>query len=366
MGTEAATHNLIMIAKPSIAFDEFSGTAKEVTARYSKGRNVLSVRAKQSKVVTPVQASSRNSLSKISRAYKQLSDSQIHAWEVLAEHLKGISTFGLAAEMTAHNAFVRINTNRQLVNMPLLQDAPEYKSDVPEVDYDDLWVTPSFICFTGINPPKDSYRLFVKMSGGQSPGVSSGWSKTVIVASGVQDDWSEANVTRLYADKIGYSPKLGEKVFIEFWWLDSETGFTGESMAVTAICKSESQVEGEIYVPRNRFTADHITRLSSGATVVKFSEENAEGSALMIADIEYKNTSIVAGISGDMEGLPDTFTTGRVYFPGRATSRNPWAVGLYECYTSIWRGEGSWQVAHRYSSYGKEAEVFGISAFVNF
>src|SRR5574344_1818737 len=105
-----------MIAKPSIAFNDFAGTAKEVTARNVNGRNVLSVRAKQSKVVTPAQASSRNSLSKISRAYKQLSDSQIHAWEVLAEHLKGISTFGLAAEMTAHNAFVRINTNRQLVN----------------------------------------------------------------------------------------------------------------------------------------------------------------------------------------------------------------------------------------------------------
>lgn len=68
-----------MIAKPSIAFNDFSGTAKEVTARNVSGRNVLSVRAKQSKIVTPAQALSRNKLSKTSRAYKQLSDSQMAA-----------------------------------------------------------------------------------------------------------------------------------------------------------------------------------------------------------------------------------------------------------------------------------------------
>ncbi len=128
-----------MIAKPSIAFNDFSGTAKEVTARTVNGRNILSVRAKQSKVVTPSQALSRNQLSKVSRVYKQLSDSQRHAWEDLAEHLKGISTFGFAAELTAHNAFVRINENRSMVGMSLLMDAPEYN----------MSLTP----FCIINPP---------------------------------------------------------------------------------------------------------------------------------------------------------------------------------------------------------------------
>ena len=87
-----------MIAKPSIAFNDFSGTAKDVTARNVNGRNILSVRAFQNKVVTPAQATTRNQLSKISREYKQLSDSQMQSWEVLAKHLKGISTFGKAAD----------------------------------------------------------------------------------------------------------------------------------------------------------------------------------------------------------------------------------------------------------------------------
>jgi len=204
------------------------------------------------------------------------------------------------------------------------------------------------------------------MSGGQSAGVSSGWGKTVIVAPGVEDDWSEANVTKLYASTIGYSPKLGERVFLEFWWLDTENGFTGEAMRIRVTCKSESQIEGETYVPRNQFTADNITELSSGATLERFSEENAEGSALMIIDVKYINTSIVAGISGEMEGLPNTFVSGRVYAPGRGNNRSPWAIGLYECYSSYDRYWKSWQVSNRAGMYDNKAEVFGTSAFVNF
>ena len=171
-----------MIAKPSIAFNDFAGTAKDVTARNVNGRNILSSRAQHSKIVTPAQAVSRNKLSKISRAYKQLSDSQMMAWEVLASHMKGISTFGQAASLTAHNAFVRINSNRAMVGMPPLEEAPVYKADLPEVLYEDLWISTDMIVFTGLEVPSDTYRLVVKMSPAQSPGTSSGWSKTVIVA----------------------------------------------------------------------------------------------------------------------------------------------------------------------------------------
>ena len=81
-----------MIAKPSIAFNDFAGTAKDVTARNVKGRNVLSSRAQHSKVVTPAQAVSRNRLSGISRSYKKLTSVQQSGWATLAEHLKGIGT----------------------------------------------------------------------------------------------------------------------------------------------------------------------------------------------------------------------------------------------------------------------------------
>ena len=217
-----------MIAKPSIAFNDFSGTAKDVTARSVNGRNVLSVRAQQSKVVTPAQAVSRNKLSKISRAYKQLSDSQMTAWGTLASHLKGISTFGSPAELTPHNAFVRINSNRAMVGMPLLTEAPAYVADVPEVEYEDFWIMPERIVFMNVQQPSDNHFLVVKMSPAQSPGVTNGWSKTVIVAPGVDVEYGDVDLTERYVNIKGFELIPGQKYFCEFWWLDSTTGFTGE------------------------------------------------------------------------------------------------------------------------------------------
>lgn len=162
-----------MIVRPSIAFSDFSGSAKGVTARSTKGRTILSSKSQHDSITTPAQAVSRNTLSKISRSYKQLSDSQMKGWETLAGKMKGISTFGKAAELTAHNAFVRINTNRTLAGMPMLESAPVYTSDVPEVDYDDFWVTPDRIIFVGLNQPSEHHRLVVKMSQTTSTGVSS-------------------------------------------------------------------------------------------------------------------------------------------------------------------------------------------------
>ena len=115
-----------MKALTSIAFNDFSGSAKDVTARSTSGGTILSVRSYPSKVYSPNQKVQRNSLSKISRTYKQLTDSQMQSWEVLSKNLHGISTFGKAAELTTHNAFVRINTNRQMAGEDLLVDAREF------------------------------------------------------------------------------------------------------------------------------------------------------------------------------------------------------------------------------------------------
>lgn len=230
-----------MKALPSIAFGEFTGSAGDVTARSIGGRTLLNHKAYQSKVKTPSQAVARNTLSKVSRAYKQLTDSQMKAWGALAEHLKGISTFGKAAEMTAHNAFVRINANREMAGEGLLVDAPDYLNDIPEVDWDQIWVTPERVLLTGIENPTGTYKLVVKMSSGQGNGISSGWGKTVIITPGMADDWGDAPLTELYTQKIGFLPKVGDKIFIELYWLDPATGFVGETMRTHRYCITEEE-----------------------------------------------------------------------------------------------------------------------------
>lgn len=80
-----------MIALPSIAFSGFSGSVKDVTARSVNGRTILSVKSYSNQIASPAQVARRTSLAKVSRAYKNLTDSQMKAWESLAERMKSSS-----------------------------------------------------------------------------------------------------------------------------------------------------------------------------------------------------------------------------------------------------------------------------------
>ena len=351
-----------MIVKPSIAFNDFSGTAKDVTARNVNGRNILSLRAKHSKIVTPAQAVTRNKLSKISRAYKQLSDSQMMAWEVLASHMKGISTFGSAAQLTAHNTFVRINSNRAMVGMPLLEDAPVYTKDVPEVIYEDLWISPQIIIFTGLEVPADSYRLVVKMSSAQSTGTTNGWSKTVIVAPGVAPDYGDADVTKLYTETIGMTPELGKKYYMQCWWLDVNTGFTGESTWVSAICDESSTAYGAEYVPRARVTMNDISE-SEGYEQLDLDLSNE--SAIFSVDAMYSNATGMASGEFTLSETTDRIPMQNALVLGRCT-REERNYHLTPCMFAAWfrtsNNKTTGTFAHRGGFYaGEHVEIFSTA-----
>ena len=351
----AAANCNSMIAKPSIAFNDFAGSAKSVTARNVNGRNILSVRAYHNRKITPAQAISRNSLAKISRAYKQLSDSQMNAWRVLAERMKGISTLGKPAELTPHNAFIRINRNRAMAGMPFLTDAPEYLNAIPEVDYSDFWVREDKLIFTGIEAPTASSRLVLRMGAPQSNGISSGWGNLVIVSSDIDPDWGEVDALELYYDKFGVYPEEGKKYFIEMYWLDTETGFTGESVRVSAICRKKSAVKEEDYAERNIVTEEMLV-LSKYALSLDYKVEGVDAGAMIWADIEYEIGGITSGISGDVKNWNVSIPGGSYYMMGRGKSRNEKSISCIEVRISKY----GWQVANRGGDYDPKGVVFGV------
>ena len=266
-----------MIALPSIAFGGFSGSAKGVTARYQDGRSILSLKCYPSGEATVLQIARRTSLKKITKTWPLLTDQQRLDWERLAEHASGASVFGQKAKLSGINLFVRLNSNRQMAGEALLTDAPYSNAAAPNVEYSNLYVTPDLVAFTGIRHQPSPYKLVVKMSASQSPGISNGWSKTVIISGDTEDDWGEANVTELYLNKIGAAATPGQKVFVETYWLDTETGFTGQAERDCVVCTGESS-----YTPRKRVTMDrlapdheqHVSAIdvdfSTGAPVVQF------------------------------------------------------------------------------------------------
>jgi hypothetical protein len=242
-----------MIALPSIAFGGFSGSAKDVTARQVGGRSILTVRAWPTGPTTNAQVVRRASLTKISKSWQRLSSDQRRDWDRLAETNSGQSVLGQKAEISGLNLYVRLNANRVMAGEALLSDAPLSNVAVPNVFYSQVVMTPELIVFNGIRHESAPLKLVVKMSGSQSAGISNGWSKTVIISSEVEDDWGEADMTKLYLKTIGVEPTPGQKVFIEAYWLDTSTGFTGQVYKDSVLCTGESS-----YVPRMKVTMDNV------------------------------------------------------------------------------------------------------------
>lgn len=350
-----------MIVRPSIAFSGFSGSAKGVTARSVRGRTVLSAKSQHSGITTPAQAASRSNLSRISRSYKQLSDSQMKGWETLAGHLKGISTFGKAAELTAHNAYVRINTNRVLAGLPALKSAPVYTSDISEVDYDDFWVTPERIVFVGLNTPSDHHRLVLKMSRSASGGVSSGWNDTVIITQALSPDWNEADVTQAYIDRIGFSPVAGQKCFISVWWMDTRTGFAGESMMVSAVCGELSHVHKAEFVARKRIRpSDIVTGGSASDVDVEFNRAAGVVSASAVLAGEKGSAASQCSCVDVMDGVP----AGDGYFLARSDAESGFKPQTFILWLRKNSGGMGLTFVHRGGAYRKPSFIDGTGVFI--
>lgn len=344
-----------MIALPSIAFDGFSGSAKDVTARNVNGRTILSVKAYSKQIASPAQIARRTSLSKVSRAYKNLTDSQMKAWESLAERMKSTSIFGHYADLTGHNAFVRLNTQLQMTGASILYDAPATLSSVPYVRYEDYWVMGDRIIFTGIEQPEDKYKLVLKMSAGQSTGVSSAWNKTVVISPSLVPDWGDVDVLELYTSVLGHSPIEGQKYFIEMYWMDSETGFTGESIRLVATCGPKSNVHEDDFRERNILTEDNMV-YDETLTELSYDVEAISGSALLYVNIDFEISGYVMGVSGNLKKEQNVIPTGSYYTFGRGKGDRQFSISHME----VRVGSDSYQIAGREGSFDKKAEVFGV------
>lgn len=107
------------------------------------------------------------------------------------------------------------------------------------------------------------YKLVVKMSGTQSVGIANGWSKTVIVSPGMEDDWGQADVTKLYFKTIGVEPVPGQKVFVESYWMDTVTGFAGQVLQDVAIVTRESPSEQRVRATMDDLATNEENHVSS-------------------------------------------------------------------------------------------------------
>ena len=338
-----------MIALPSIAFEGFSGSAKGVTARRVGGRNILSVKSRPTGPTTNAQVVRRASMSKISKSWKQLTSEQMRDWDRLAEHASGASVLGKKAEISGMNLYIRLNVNRAMAGEALITTAPETTVAVPNVEYTQVIVTPQLMVINGIKHQSSPNKLV-----SQSAGISNGWSKTVIVTPGMEDDWGEADVTTLYLKTIGVEPVPGEKVFVQAYWLDTSTGFAGIEARDTVIVTGESPYQRRVKATMDNLDPNeesHVSSLdvdfSTGAPVAEFNAMCLGHSNVASSEV-YLDQQLPAELIGTGICL------------GRGNGADGKIIPQsYLVYIRNYGGKAEMTFAHRGGYYVKPTECFG-------
>ena len=228
-----------MKAHTSIPFGAMSGSAGMVTARDTRFGTILSGRCHQARKVTPQQKDMRAMFGRVGRSFKRLSAGEIAAWAEFA----GTYDFGsrMETKSPAVNAYVTLNCNRALLGLELLKEPPSQKalkSQIPDVAYRNILVTPGLIQFSRLVNPGSGFRLAVRMSAAASTGITQGAGLPVLVDAGFIPEQTFADVTQVYTQRLGLNPEVGRKYFIETCWMDVGSGLAGMRRADDRICQN--------------------------------------------------------------------------------------------------------------------------------
>ena len=351
-----------MQALPSIAFGGFSGSAKGVTARQVAGRTILSVRAWPTGATTNAQVARRASMSKISKSWKLLTNEQMQEWDRLAKHSSGQSVFGQKAELSGMNLYIRLNVNRAMAGEAIISEAPESIVPIASASCRDIIIAPSIVILNGIKHLPAPNKLVVKMSAPVSPGISNGWSKTVVLSSEVEDDWGGADVTEFYTKTIGIAPVVGQKVFVELYWVDTATGFTGQAEKTSVIVMTDEEAEAAARSSRSRITTDDLGERS---TVSDCEVEFTTGAPVMFFDVLSQGMD---GVSQSeiypKDGLPDDMR-GTSYILCRAHKEDDYSFALntVQFLQNTYYGDCI-KINPASAGNNKESEIFGVGILI--
>ena len=307
---------------PSIAFNDFSGSAGNVTARKTGDKTVLSTRTKHSRKKTPPQATTRCRFSDTIRAYSRITEDQRQGWVLLAR-VFGIyySPYGYTV-ISAPNLFVMANTYRKMCGRPLLADAPFEMIRSRQVAYDDLWLDPEHILLTKVEQSADPDEvLYVEMSPVFSPGVSECSNKTVFLKACSTTDWGDVDLTEAYLKRFGTPLKLGQKVIIKMCWLNAECGFVSRCNQDVYKVRGTSQYHGAVYYPRAQVTMEQITPLTEHVECEGFDYELSPGSKFTSNSVTLRYLNLHL-LSCDIphNGLPNAFYDEQSFQYARVTS----------------------------------------------
>ena len=222
---------------PSIAFDEFAGSAKGVTAAKSRGRKYIRNKGYGNASNTSFQSDVKAIFRQLAKSFKTLTSAQISAWNTLAQTQEGRSVLGSKAKISGLNLYLRLNHwvvscgGTALVTPPALAgvEAPSAAT---------IALSASAFTLTLADIPADitNLKLIIQASAPQSNGISDAYAKAASFGD------PETPVTTAIDLKADYDAKNGApstslpKVFVKWFYVNTATGEkSGEMMALATL-----------------------------------------------------------------------------------------------------------------------------------
>lgn len=230
-------HHYFMKYTPSIAFDEFAGSAKGVTAAKSRGRKYIRNRGYGSSSSTSFQGDVKAIFLQLTKSFKSLTSEQIAAWNALAQTQEGRSALGSKAKITGFNLYLRLNHWVVSCGGNALTTPPSL-TGVPAPSAATLALTSTAFTLTLASIPDDvsNLKLIVKASAPQSRGISDAYSKASTFSTPITP------VTTAIALKTDYDAKheaptaVNPKVFVKWFFVNTVTGErSGEMMGLATL-----------------------------------------------------------------------------------------------------------------------------------
>lgn len=222
---------------PSIAFEEFAGSAKGVTAAKSRGRKYIRNKGYVNSSNSASQGDVKAIFLQLTKSFKTLTSSQISAWNSLAQSQEGRSVLGSKAKISGLNLFLRLNHWVVSCGGEVLATPPALVGvDAPSAATLVLSPTAFTIQLESIPASSENLKLVVQTSAPQSNGISDAYAKASALGSPIDPVETAISLKSNYDTKYGAPSTSSPKVFVKWFYVNTTTGEkSGEMMGLATL-----------------------------------------------------------------------------------------------------------------------------------
>jgi len=185
---------------------------------------------------TSYQIQSRARLASLSSGFRSLTQSQIKAWNDAARLFQKTDVFGDLKTNTGLQLYVGLNYNLLLTGQSTINTPPMPKQTaVVYVQTLSILKTPNTVRLTLSDDVPAGTIMVVAATPALSAAKNFVRSELRIIGTYDATTSSPVNIYSEYADKYGELGAVGQKIFVEVWFIDIATGIPSGKQQISAL-----------------------------------------------------------------------------------------------------------------------------------